>query len=215
MKIDHHPRDETLMRYAAGTLGAGPSIVVGAHLANCPECRDRVAAFEAIGGELIETVEPTQLSDDSLARALARLDLANDRAPRRSAEPIMIDGIRLPDTLRGCSVGKWRWVAPGMHMSRITVPNDRYAKVMLLKVAPGKGLPDHGHKGSEFTYIVQGSYTDKFGQYRPGDLTEMDADIEHQPIVDEGEDCICLAALEGSMRFNSMIGRMVQPFVGI
>lgn len=219
MKIDHHPSDETLMRYAAGTLEAGPAIVVGAHLEHCAACRDRVASFEAVGGAVLAEIEPTPMSPNALARALAAIEempadeAAADRSER--AAPIILDGVRLPDALRDASVGRWRWMGPGMRFSRVRLPHDPRANVMLLKVAPGRALPEHGHTGTEFTYVVRGSFSDETGRYGPGDLAEMGADVEHEPIVDEGEDCICLAALDGRMRFNGLIGRLVQPFYGV
>lgn len=217
MTASHHPTDDTLMRFAAGTLAAGPSIVVEAHLPHCPACRARVAEFQALGGALLEAEDPTPLSPTALADALARID-AGEEAPAVAAKedkPVEIGGVRLPDALRGCDIGRWKWIGPGMRMSRVGVPHDPEANLILLKVAPGRSLPDHGHVGTEFTYLVAGSYTDRFGQFKAGDVAEMDEDVEHQPIVDPGEDCICLAALEGKMRFNGFIGRMLQPIFGI
>lgn len=218
MTANHHATDETLMRYAAGTLAAGPAIVVEAHLVGCPACRARVGAFEALGGALLEETDPTPLSASALADVLARIDVEEGTSanhPARAATPIEIDGVRLPDSLRGCDIGRWRWIGPGMHMSRIGVPHDPEANLILLKVGPGRALPDHGHVGTEFTYIVSGSYTDRLGQFRPGDLAEVDEDVEHQPVVDADGECICLAAMEGKMRFKSFIGRMLQPIFGI
>lgn len=215
MTISHHATDETLLRFAAGTLATGPRIVVEAHLAGCPACRARVEKFEAIGGALLEEVEPTPLSASALADTLALIDAEEDTPHARTAAPVEIDGVRLPDSLRGCDIGRWRWIGPGMRMSRIGVPHDPDANIILLKVAPGRALPDHGHVGAEFTHIVSGSYTDRLGQFRPGDLAEMDEDVEHQPIVDPDGECICLAAMEGRMRFNGFIGRMLQPIFGV
>ncbi|MCF3641868.1 ChrR family anti-sigma-E factor [Rhizobium sp. TRM95111] len=217
MTISHHPTDETLMRYAAGTLAAGPAIVVGAHLAACPVCHARVRGFEALGGAILAQTEPTQLSPSALSDVLARIDAEEGipQPPRREQKPAEIDGVRLPDSLRGCGIGRWRWIGPGMRMSRIGVPHDPDATVIMLRVGPGRALPDHGHVGTEFTYIVSGSFTDRFGRFLPGDLAEMDEDVEHQPVVDPGEECICIAALEGKMRFNSLIGRLIQPIVGL
>ncbi len=218
MTISHHPMQETLLRYAAGTLAAGPAIVVAAHLADCPHCRDRVRQFEALGGAVLEETRPTTLSPDALANALARIDAeeAGEPAPSESTEkPLEIDGVRLPDSLRGCAIGRWRWIGPGMRMSRIGVPYDPDANLILLKVGPGRALPDHGHAGAEYTYIVSGSYTDRLGQFRPGDIADVDEEVEHQPVVDAGGECICLAAMEGRMRFNGFIGRMLQPIFGI
>jgi putative transcriptional regulator len=217
MTLHHHATDETLMRYAAGTLAAGPAIVVEAHLAHCSACRARVGDYEALGGAVLEETEPTQLSPTALADVLSLIDgeASEPTAPPAPLEPVQIGGVRLPDSLRGCDIGRWRWIGPGMHMSRIGVPHDPDANVILIKVGPGRALPDHGHVGTEFTYLVSGSFTDKFGQFKVGDLAEMDEDIEHQPIVDEGQECICLAAMEGKMRFNSFLGRMLQPIFGI
>ncbi|QRI62350.1 cupin domain-containing protein [Shinella sp. PSBB067] len=218
MTTTHHATDETLMRYAAGTLAAAPAIVVKAHLASCPACRVRIGEYEALGGALLEETEPTQMSATALNDVLAMLD-DEDADPALLAPPppapAEIEGIRLPDALRGCEIGRWRWIGPGMKMSRVGVPQDPDANLILLKVGPGRALPDHGHVGTEFTYIVSGSFSDRFGTFRPGDLAEMNEDVEHQPIVDKDGECICLAALEGKMRFKNVIGRMLQPIFGI
>ncbi|SMH47263.1 ChrR family anti-sigma-E factor [Mesorhizobium australicum] len=215
MTISHHATDETLLRYAAGTLATGPRIVVEAHLSGCPVCRARVREFEALGGAVLEETEPSRLPANALANVLSRIDAGEMSEPVRSDMPVHIDGVRLPDSLRGCDIGRWRWIGPGMRMSRVGVPGDPDANLILLKVGPGRALPDHGHVGAEFTHIVSGSYTDRLGQFGPGDLAEVDEDIEHQPIVDPEEDCICLAAMEGRMRFNGFIGRLLQPIFGI
>lgn len=217
MTTTHHATDETLMRFAAGTLAKAPAIVINAHLASCPACRSRVGEYEALCGALLEEVEPTQMSATALNDVLAMLDDedgANAVVPP-PLEPMEIGGVSLPEALRGCDIGRWRWIGPGMKMSRIGVPQDPDANLILIKVGPGRALPDHGHVGTEFTYIVSGSYSDRFGTFRAGDLAEMDEDVEHQPVVDQDGDCICLAAMEGRMRFNNVIGRMLQPIFGI
>lgn len=219
MTVSHHATHETLLRYAAGTLSAGPAIVVAAHLAGCPACRARVGEFEALGGAVLEEADPTALAPSALADALARIDAEEGAAPVPPAPaagaPVEIDGLRLPDALRGCDIGPWRWIGPGMSMSRVGVPHAPDASVILLKVGPGRALPDHGHVGAEFTHIVSGSYTDRLGKFGPGDLAEVGEDVEHQPVVDAGGDCVCLAAMEGRMRFKSVIGRMLQPIFRI
>lgn len=218
MTVSHHATEETLLRYAAGTLGAGPAIVVAAHLARCAACRAKVGQYEAVGGALLDAAEPAQLANSALSKLMARIDADGEvEAARDSggAKPAEIGGVRLPDALNGCDIGRWRWIGPGMHMSRVGVPHAPDANLILLKVGPGRALPDHGHSGAEFTYIVSGSYTDRLGQFAPGDLADLDEHTEHQPIVDADGDCICLAALEGKMRFNGFFGRLIQPFVGI
>lgn len=218
MTPKHHPSDETLLRVAAGTLPGGIDLVVGAHVAECGTCRARIATFECVGGLLLDTEEATPLQADAMERVLAA---AERQAPAETASssddkgPIVVDGISLPATLEGCAVGRWRWIGPGVQMSKVDVPFDRRSTVFLLKVGAGRRLPEHGHTGSEFTYVVSGSFSDAMGRYRPGDIEEADAETEHQPVVDPGGPCICLAAMEGQMRLKGLLGRLVQPLFGI
>lgn len=214
----HHPSDDTLLRYAAGTLEAGPSIVVAAHLEFCPECRERVRTFEAMGGAMFDGLPPAEMASDALERALAQLDQGKHSAftsPPARQDPVILDGIALPDALRNCGIGPWRWRGPGVRISRVSIPSAPDAHVMLLKVGAGRRLPHHGHTGTEYTLVLKGAFRDASGHFRQGDLEEAYADVDHQPIVDEDSECICLAAMEGHMRLNGLLGRFIQPFAGI
>lgn len=215
--IKHHPSDETLFRYASGSLEPGPRIVVAVHVGGCPKCAGRVAEFETLGGALLDGIEPAPMQADALDRLMARIDadpagageISGRRVPARADV-----GIRLPDEMDGCGVGPWRWIGPGVRYSRVTVPNDANANVMLLKVAAGRKLPDHTHAGSEYTQVLKGSFSDARGRYDPGDMDEADDAVQHQPVVDDGGECICLAALEGHMRLRGFFGRLIQPLIG-
>lgn len=87
MSVASHPGDETLLRYAAGTLPAGPRVVVDAHLEGCPVCRARVRAFEAIGGRVLEETAPAALAPDALDRVLARLSGERPHLPFSGVAP--------------------------------------------------------------------------------------------------------------------------------
>ncbi|MFC0220122.1 ChrR family anti-sigma-E factor [Pseudochelatococcus lubricantis] len=222
MTIAHHPTDETLLRYATGTLAAGPAIVIAAHLAVCPLCRNRLRTFEALGGAVLDETPATALAPTALAAALTRIDAEAAPAPSgRHAgpsaarpSPVTRDGLRLPEALAGCDIGAWRWLGPGVRMSRISTPREPDASIMLLKVGPGRKLPEHGHSGTEFTHVLSGSFSDVLGRFGPGDLAEVDDEVEHQPIVDRDGECICLVALDGRMRLSGLFGRIVQPLFG-
>jgi putative transcriptional regulator len=219
MTIRHHPSDETLLRLSAGTLSAGVNLVIASHIEGCTHCRGRVAAFEAAGGQLICDLVPTSLSDDLFARTLQRIDADQDRraAIKKAilASPRRPDGIVLPRALDTCDASPWRWIAPGIHLSRVMVPNAPDANVILLKVAPNKVMPEHGHAGTEYTQVLTGTLIDGSVTLRPGDLMEADNDIEHQPVA--GPDCVCisLAAVEGKLSIDNFIGRMVLSMVGL
>lgn len=215
MTIGHHPGDETLLRLAAGRLGAGPALVVSVHLEGCATCRARLAGFEAVGGAMLDGMPPAALSSDLFGRTMERLeDLppipVKDPAPKR--RPAL--GMELPRAMRGCEVGPWRWLGPGFKWSKVKIAGSPEAKVMLLKGKAGLHLPAHGHTGLEFMQILSGSLSDERGRYLPGDLDEADDQVDHRPVVGQGADCVCLAALEGDTRLHGLLGRLLRPIVG-
>ena len=74
MTLERHPSDESLLRYAAGSLSAGPSLVVAAHLELCSVCRAQVTRFERLGGTFLADTVRAPMRADALGQALERLD---------------------------------------------------------------------------------------------------------------------------------------------
>ena len=83
-------------------------------------------------------------------------------------------------------------------------------RLQLLRIAPGKALPDHGHGGEELTLILKGSYSDHTGRYGAGDVADLDMELEHAPRVDSDVECICVVATEAPTRFKSFWARLAQ-----
>lgn len=220
MTITHHPSDETLLRQAAGTLSAGPALVVAVHLEGCEVCRKRLLDFEAIGGALLEAQPPQPMGPDALARALERLDMASPpsverphaiaQRPKAGARI----GLDLPASLQPCEIGRWRWGIPGFRWSRVTIPGSPDARVVLLKGKPGLRLALHGHAGTEYLQVLSGALSDERGRYLPGDFDEAGTEIDHRPAVDADGECVCLAALDGDNLPRGLLGRVLWPVIG-
>jgi putative transcriptional regulator len=216
MTPQHHPSDATLLTYAAGSLGEGLSLVVASHLAFCGDCRASVAAGETIGGEMFDALEPAMLAANARQRALAMI-----AAPA----PVTLPPPRLDPTLpaplarylkRDLAAIPWRVLGPGLkHFEVLPRDPERGANLRLLRIAPGRRLPRHGHTGTELTLLLAGSYTDELGHFVRGDLAETDEDIVHEPVSDRDEDCVCLIATEGRLKFDSRFARLFQRFTGV
>jgi putative transcriptional regulator len=217
LKPVHHLDDATIVSYAAGTLGEAHSVVAASHLAYCDTCRAAVRQAELIGGELLSASETKGVSDVCRAATMASLDAIAPVKPARAA--IVQDG--LPLALRRILNGKsldevqWKKKAPGIAVYDIPLSNKADGHLMLLSIAPGKAVPEHGHGGEEMTLILRGSYTDKIGRFQAGDIADLDESVEHQPVADDDGVCICLVATDGPTRFKSVWARIAQPFVGI
>lgn len=215
MTIKHHPSDETLLRLASGTLGAGPALVVSVHADGCVVCRGHLARLEAVGGAILDEMPTVPLGADLLGRTMERLELFSSRTvSQAAAKQQHALGIELPRAMRHCEVGPWRWLGPGFKWSKVKISGSPDAKVMLLKGRAGLHLPIHGHTGLEFMQILSGSLSDERGDYFPGDLDEADDDVDHRPVVGQESDCVCLAALEGDTRLHGVLGRLLRPIVG-
>lgn len=218
MDIRHHPEDELLLAMSAGSLATGMRLVLASHLELCAYCRARLRLFDALGGVLLEAAEPAPLAEGALDAALARIDALEAAAPRQlrvSAPPPLPEGARWPRALAHCTATPWRWIGPGMRWTRVRVPGEPEASVFLLRIAAGKYLPQHTHRGQELTQILYGRFHDGRALFGPGDFDAADADIHHQPVVQDGSECICLATLDGRLRFDSPIARMFGSLVGM
>jgi putative transcriptional regulator len=206
MSITHHPADDTLLRFAAGTLSAGLALLAAAHVAGCAQCRGRMVAFEAVGGALLDSQAPAALAPTAFADVLARLD---DEAPAPPAPPRakrhLPPDMLLPPMLGLCDIGHWLWLGRGVRYSRLRLPWAPEANVMLVRVAANRPLFSHTHTAHELTLILRGGYSDGTGQYATGDMAEGDGDLRHQPRAD-AEGCICLLALEGRLLLDGWLG---------
>ncbi len=223
MNISHHIGDELLLEYATGALSEGWSIAVATHIAMCPHCRNRLAAMEATGAELLEDIEmPSEPSveEASWAALSSKIDtVKQDTTEKEDVSQTQSPARSVPEPLYSYLGGnpdeiKWRALGLGAYHYPIKLP-DKSISVRLLRIPAGKPVPEHGHGGRELTLVLKGSFSDENGRFGPGDFEETDDEIEHQPVADPGEDCICLAVTDAPLKFKSRIVRVIQPLLGI
>ncbi|MGP3698394.1 ChrR family anti-sigma-E factor [Rhodobacter sp. NSM] len=213
MTIRHHLSDALLTAYSAGSLPEAFSLVVATHLSLCDECRARSGALDAIGGHLLADTMPVAMSEGSLASVLSRLDNRIEvPRPARRADP------RAPAPLAGyvgARLEDVRWRSLGGGVRQAILPTGGEALARLLWIPGGQSVPDHGHRGMELTLVLQGAFRDETDRFGPGDLEIADEELEHTPVAETGVDCICLAATDAPLRFNSLLPKLVQPFFRI
>jgi putative transcriptional regulator len=219
MTIHHHPDGDFLLRYAAGEISEPMALVVASHLAFCRECRRAVTQAEALGGTLLESQPVESLSvsaaQHQIERTLARA--ARSPVPAERNRPANADPL-LPQPLRDYvkSIGAVGWTSLGTGIHQHIVAKDRHGAVArLLKVAPGRAIFEHGHGGSELTLVLQGTYQAAGRHFSRGDVECADETTEHRPAAGADATCICLMASEAPLRFHNLLGRLMQPFLGI
>lgn len=221
MSISHHLDDATLMALASGTLDEAFATVALAHVDWCGHCQAALQKAEAVGGVALEELAPEPMADDALAAVLARLDDdGGDTAPGGEAGADTVVDLAAPGPLarllgKPLAEIKWKTLPGGFATYDLPTSKGVKSRLQLLKIGPGRAIPEHGHRGNELTLILAGSYTDAFGHFGRGDIADVDATVAHQPVINSGEDCICLVASEAPMKFHSLMPRLLQPILGI
>lgn len=212
-EIKHHLGDDILMAYSAGTLPEAFNLMVATHVTMCDTCRAQIESFDAVGGALIDQdMEP--VSKDSLAATLAMIA---GNAPEPRPVRSVAEGV-LPQPLRdyvGGDIDAIRWRPVGMGVKQAILPTSKDASARLLFIPAGGAVPDHSHRGIELTLVLQGAFSDEDDRFARGDVETADDSVEHTPVADIGEDCICLAVTDAPLKFRGLIPRIVQPFLRI
>jgi putative transcriptional regulator len=211
MTINHHPTDATLAAYASGTLDQARGLVVATHVSLCAQCRNAVRAFEQVGGAMLEDAEPVAMSPGALERAMTALGPLDVISPI----PENVNTSEYPEPLSRYTMGPWRWIGRGLQWRAVDVQSDDGVRVFMLKGQPGTRLPRHRHTGTEWTCVFEGAFSHNLGRYGAGDFDEADETVEHNPVVDPEEGCVCLVALQGHIELQGWLGRLIQPFIRI
>ncbi|WP_095590138.1 ChrR family anti-sigma-E factor [Actibacterium ureilyticum] len=208
--ITHHIPDAMLAAYASGNLAQPFALVVASHVSICDDCRAALEAHQAVGGAILEGTRAVAASPDLKASVLAQLDAPHSPAPEyRRAGP-------LPGPVMAALKGAPpRWKRLGMGVKQVLLSADQDGSARLLYIPPGQAVPDHGHNGLEMTLVLQGSFSDEVGRFGVGDVEIADESLDHTPIADAGDPCICLAATDAPLRFHAFVPRLLQPLFRI
>ena len=210
MTIVHHLDDATILAYAAGSLGEALSVVAATHIAMCPTCLAAVRKAETLGGGILNGLPTAAVSDMCRAATLASLDGRPVAAKAAAQTPLqrILDGKEFSEL-------HWRKKAPGVCVVELPLSKGARGSLKLLSIASGMTMLEHGHAGEELTLVLQGAFKDKVGRFAVGDIADLDEDTEHCPVIEDGETCICLFATEAPSRYKTLIGRLLQPLLGI
>jgi len=201
------PIDMLLAGYAAGVLDAPLHALVGSHLELSGANRAFVAALEGMAGQHALATPGAALAgrDDMLAAILA------DRSAQ-TAQRIVVPDPVLPAQLARL-VGpsdqlRWRFKLPGVKEYRVAQTDG--GEAVLYWVKAGRALPQHTHEGDEFTLLLKGGFTDPLGHYRRGDIAIGDDELDHTPVADKDEDCICFAVTDAPLRLTGPVMRLLR-----
>jgi len=212
MKIQHHPSEDFIAAYAAGTLDQGQHIAMGTHLVHCPSCRALAVSTEYVGGETLTALPPAPMPAEAFARAVSKLDRPAHQ-PSDAAATGIEDVPGLPAFVRRLPADGWSWDEPGLHLRRLRLGRASSTRVFLLRSRPGARFLRHTHTGLEMTCVLTGSFSHGGALYAPGDFDLGTPDVTHDIEIGRDEPCISLVAMQGVLKLPGPLGRFLQPFI--
>lgn len=225
---NYHPADELLMQFAAGQLTNALGIQTACHLESCKTCRHKVHLYEQLGGDLIDISTPVAMASnaqETLLNKLHQYQALNPQERQQSISPISQlaseqlsqSDERIPRPLRRFVPDyyehlPWSGLTKSIQSYDLPFSDEQYT-ARFYKIAAGKELPQHTHRGNEFTLVLSGSFSDLAGDYHPGDFVLADTSTHHQPRAHDKEDCICFAVMDAPLKMTGFFGRLLNPFI--
>ncbi|NOX83505.1 MAG: hypothetical protein GXP06_11075 [Alphaproteobacteria bacterium] len=223
----YHPSEDWLTAYASGAGDEATSVLIATHLTFCSDCRKTVREFEAIGGALLDGMNIVELEGlpDAPDNAIASLPVLksetngtdhaaytqgtfSDIAPRPLLRYVFDRlGAKDIDAL------PWKFYGPGIKRAVLFQGPDG-ASIRLLRSRPGAVFSAHRHGSEELTLVLKGAYRDGADRYQTGDVQCVSETESHQPIVEQGEECIALVVSDKPTIPLGLVARIVQRIIG-
>lgn len=197
--------DALIGQYAMGTLPAPLHALVAAHVDLNPAGARFATSLEGLRAADMEAAPPVAVT--SRDKMLAEIFAARPAAP--AATPAADDAVFPPSLHRYLGVAAkdvpWRTVLPGVKEWTVSDADGIEAKLYWIKA--GRKMPQHTHEGQEVTLVLRGGFSDVSGHYARGDVAVADHDLDHKPVADEGEDCICFAVTDAPLKLTGPVAR--------
>ena len=213
-----HPDQFLLQDYAAGSVPDAVALTMAVHLEYCPHCRAEAHDLACVGGELLDALDGVPVGEDAFARLRQQVDSVDAPPQGRRAASRREPGPEVPRALASLipnGLEALEWSRVGKLRSTRLAFGDTQREVALQHIAAGGRVLEHGHRGREITVVLRGRFSDADGLYEPGDFLVRGPEHVHRPVATEHEDCLCLAVLDAPLRFNGLLGRVLNPFMRI
>lgn len=213
--INYHPTDKQLRQFAEGNISSALALVAASHCDVCPKCQAKVDEVNLELASNIENIKAHTFSDPAFDKMLASitqlpvLDTPVQKSPR-----IELDG-RFFDVPRPLhrfvkKTGNWSKLLGKVWQAPVDLGEAGMAHFIYME--KGGRVPEHTHKGTEFTYVVNGEFSDGLADYDSGDLIVMDDEHIHSPHSNADDGCLVFSIVDKPLHFTSGIARLLNPF---
>jgi putative transcriptional regulator len=219
--INFHPSLNQLNAFVAGDLAPTEALMVSAHCDMCQHCQNLVAD---ISDEMAMMAlhQDSQSDDPTLDLMLADI-IQQPQAETRFDSDIIIAANEVTIELDGRSfilprslarfadkMGNWSSMVGKLWQAPVDLGAEGVAHFIYM--GKGGNVPEHTHRGSEMTLVINGEFSDGINHYDSGDFMRMTPEHTHAPRSESEDGCLVFTIVDKPLHFTSGLARLLNPF---
>ena len=162
------------------------------------------------------TQSPSSVEADtgSQQKQSPRKQNTNTEVSMAANDSIELDGRNfvLPRTLQRYKekTGGWSSLVGKLWQAPVDLGSQGVANFIYM--GKGGSVPEHTHRGTEYTLVINGEFSDGLNNYDSGDFIFMDGQNTHTPRSDNTQGCLVFTIVDQPLHFTSGIARLLNPF---
>ena len=215
MSINIHPTHDQLAAYVAGSGDSAMALVIAAHCDMCEHCQQRVAQLnQQLSLQAFAESMPLSNEFQQMMAQITTLPAHKSKPASAPQATLELDGRQfpLPRALRRFAnkTGSWSHLVGKLWQAPVDL--DGAGKATFIYMEKGGRVPEHTHRGSELTLVLDGEFSDGVRDYDTGDFILLDSSHKHTPHSDAEEGCLVFSVVDKPLHFTSGLARMLNPF---
>jgi putative transcriptional regulator len=216
--ISFHPKFTDLKSFSAGNCEPAMALMISAHVDMCPQCRHKCIDVQAeLASELFTPATHSARLSSQYFEMMNKITSSNliESLPQETENSsIELDGkfFEVPRALRRHvkNTGNWSRLVGKLWQAPVDLGDIGKANFMYME--KGGRVPEHTHKGTEITLVVDGQYGDGIAEYDCGDFTVMNNQQNHLPHSEADDGCLVFTIIDQPLHFTAGIARLLNPF---
>ncbi|WP_339723958.1 ChrR family anti-sigma-E factor [uncultured Paraglaciecola sp.] len=216
--INFHPKFVDLQGFSAGNCEPAMALMISAHVDMCPQCQHDCMEIQAELAKALFSPKTTSAPLDTqyleMVTKITDLPVSDTPVTEPSNTSIELDGkfFELPRALRrhAKNTGNWSRLVGKLWQAPVDLGDIGKANFMYME--KGGRVPEHTHKGSEMTLVIDGQYGDGIAEYDCGDFTLLNNQHKHLPHSEADDGCLVFTIVDQPLHFTAGIARLLNPF---
>ena len=215
--INFHPTHAQLVSFVEGNCAPATALMISAHSDMCPKCSKQINLLQSSIGEQVLLSDDVDLNVNfgSMLANITSLPKAERATASIKASPkIELDGreFTLPRALGRYAQKTSGWSHLLGNIWQASVDIGPVGKADFIYMKKGGKVPEHTHRGNEFTLVIDGEFSDGIADYDTGDFILMNESNTHAPYAEVNDGCLVFSIVDAPLHFTSGIARLLNPF---